>query len=254
MIDIHSHILPGLDDGAGDPETALEMVQAYLELGFEKVVATPHLIEKSGFKITAEQIREKVWELNQKIGSNNLKLTILAGGEYYLDQPFINLAERYWPLSKLNDSCYVMIELPGLFLPDYLKFSVLETKVKNPELRKALPFLRIILAHPERNEEIAKNPIANIQKLREQGFFIQVNLGSLVGFYGNGTKKASELLVKKKLVDLVASDAHSPRQLKELVPSALKIVEKLAGKEFLEMVIKINPEKVLNGEYLETID
>jgi len=254
MIDIHSHILPGLDDGAGDPETALEMVRAYLELGFEKAVATPHLIEKSGYKITHQQIKQEVDKLNQEIRSKNLELSVFSGGEYYLDQPFINLAERYWPLTRLNDSCYVMIELPGLFLPDYLKFSVLENKVKNSELRKALPFLRIILAHPERNEKVAQNPIASIQKLREQGFFIQINLGSLVGFYGNPAKKASELLVKNKLVDLVASDAHSPRQLKELVPSALKIVEKLAGKEFLEMVIKINPGKVLNGEYLEAID
>ena len=254
MIDIHSHILPGLDDGAGDTDTALEMVRAYCELGFKKVIATPHIIEKSGYRITHQLIKEKLDALNLEIKKNNLELTILSGGEYYLDQPFIKLAERYWPLTKLNDSCYLMIELPGLFLPDYLKFSILEPKTKNLELKKALPGLRVIIAHPERNEAVAKNPLATIQKLREQGYFIQLNLGSLVGFYGNGAKKAGELLVKNKLVDLVASDAHSPSQLKEIVLPALKVIEKLVGKEFLELMVKINPEKVLKGEYLEAID
>lgn len=248
---MHSHILFGLDDGAKDELMSLEMARAYRELGFEKVVATSHIMEKSGYATTVSDIEEKVRSLNERIGGEGIGLEVMVGAEYYLDREFGAVAESNWPLCRINNSMFVMVEIPSLFAPAYLGLSFFNTRVKNPELKKLLPFLRLVLAHPERNEDVIKRPEATIKRLKEQGVYIQMNLGSLVGYYGRAVRKASEKMLKYKMVDLIATDAHSQDQLRTIVPDGLQRLRRLAGEKAVRVLLNVNPAKVLAGEPLE---
>ena len=251
MIDIHSHILPGIDDGAGDESVSLEMARAYRELGFEKVVASSHMTGKSETPVTSADIESKVKALNEKISENGIKLEIIAGAEYYLDRDFTDIAESLWPLARINNSFFVLVEMPALFMPASLGLSFFNTRVKNPELKKLLPVLRLIMAHPERNEEVIKRPESAVKNIKEQGVYIQMNLGSLTGYYGKTVKKAAEQILKLKMVDLIGTDAHSPEQLRAMVPEGIQRLQKIAGQKAVDVLMKINPSKVLAGEPLE---
>jgi protein-tyrosine phosphatase len=249
MIDIHSHILFGLDDGAKNEEESIGMAGAYAELGFETVVASSHIIEKSLNLITRQNIRDRAEYVNGRIAGNGVK--IVPGAEYYLDQPFAGLAERLWPISDINDSGYVLAEMPTLFIPENMGVCSLNHKTENPELRKKLPYIFIIIAHPERNQEVIKKPEANVRRLKEQGLFIQLNLGSFVDYYGKAVRKAAEAILKAGLVDVVATDSHTPEQVRTMIPGGLERLEKLAGKSGLDLLLNGNPSRVLAGEQLE---
>jgi protein-tyrosine phosphatase len=251
MIDIHSHILPGMDDGARDESISLEMARIYQELGFEKVVASPHMSGKSENPVTSADIELKVKALNEKISGDGTRLEIVPGGEYYLDRDFSDIAESLWPLARINNSLFVLVEMPALFIPASLGLSFFNTKIKNPELKKLMPFLRLVMAHPERNEEVIKRPEAAVKSIKEQGVYIQMNLGSLTGYYGKTVKKAAEQILKLKMADLVGTDSHSPDQLRTMVPEGLQRLEKIAGEKAVEVLLKVNPQKVLAGEPLE---
>lgn len=251
MIDIHSHILPGLDDGAKTEADSLEMARIYRKIGFEKIVATPHIMKKSGYQPTSFEIDEKINELNQKIQEEGIGIEVFPGAEYYVEGSFISLAEQLWPMKRINHTCYILVEMPALFVNHNLGLSFFNPNVKNQELRKELPFLRLILAHPERNEEVIKRPEAYIQRFKEQGMYIQMNLTSILGYYGKAVKKAAEIMLKTKMVDIIATDAHSPDQLISTIPQALERLEKLAGKKAIDVLLKINPFKIFSGETLE---
>lgn len=249
MIDIHSHLLAGIDDGAEREEDTLRMAEIYKQFGFSKVVATPHINEKSGYFIGKSELEERCRSWNEKF--SELGLELLVGAEYYLEQNFVKFAEKYWPLITINNSYFLLVELPVLFPPSGLSISVFEIRSRNQELAKILPFLRLILAHPERNEETLKNPELSARRLREQGIYIQINLGSLIGLYGKPVRKCAELFLKKRLVDLVATDAHSPDQLKMVLEEGLARLRKLVGDKWCRVLMEVNPSRVLAGEPLE---
>jgi len=251
MIDIHSHILYGLDDGANDESASLKMARSYQELGFEKTVASPHITDKSGHQTSSAEIEQRTRSLNEKIVAEGVNLGLILGAEYYLDRDFTDIAEANWPLVRINNSLFILVEMPALFMPATLGLSFFNTRAKNPELKKLLPFLRLILAHPERNEDVISKPESSIKRIKEQGVYIQMNLGSLVDYYGKTVRKAAEQILKLKMVDLIATDAHSPEQLAAIVPQGLKRLRKLAGEKAVHVLLKVNPAKVLAGEPLE---
>jgi protein-tyrosine phosphatase len=248
MIDVHSHILHGIDDGANDEAASLEMARSYQELGFEKVVASPHITGKVETALTAAQIESRVRTLNDRIRQSGIKLEVVAGAEYYLERDFLDIADSVWPLSRINNSMFVLVEMPALFMPANLGISFFNNKVKNPELKKLLPFLQLIIAHPERNEGVIKDPERAAARIKEQGVYIQMNLGSLTGYYGKTVKKAAEQILKLGLVDLVGTDSHAPEQVRTMVPEGLLRLRKLAGDEAVKLLMQDNPEKVLAGE------
>ncbi len=253
MIDLHSHILPGLDDGAQSEEDTLRMAELYQSYGFTRVVASPHIRENSEYLVRKEDLEEMVADWNHRFQSMGINLQLLPGAEYYLDGSFSELAERLWPIIRLNNSYYTLVEMPVLFLPKYLGVSFFNPQIHNPELKKLIPFLRLILAHPERNEEVLKNPQLALRELKEQGLYIQINLGSLVGLYGKLVKKTAELFVKRNLTDLIATDAHSPEQLERILSEGIPRLKKLLGEKRFNLLMKTNPELVLAGEPLEPI-
>jgi protein-tyrosine phosphatase len=255
MIDLHCHILPGLDDGSRNMEESVAMARLAREYGVSAIACTPHVHAQArplGLQITRERIGDAVEGLREALRQNGVDMEIYSGAEYYLDKPFPLLLEENHPLATINNTNYVMVEFPMLHLPPYLEYSILKSDLDDEELRELIPFLRIIVAHPERNQEVMRNP-ERVERLKESGAIMQMNLGSLMGIYGKPIRRTAEKLLKKGLFDLVASDAHSENHIRAVFKGAEKKIRKLAGDRAFHLLWEDNPQRIARGEDIELL-
>jgi protein-tyrosine phosphatase len=192
VIDIHSHIIFGVDDGARDIDESIKMIEAAIKEGIHSIIATPHFhnhildtnTTHDNFRALVE--RTKDMEVNLGLG---FEITL---------NPLIKNAISLIKNHKLNKTEYILVESP-YFIFNEKSFDLLDLLSING--------FKLIIAHPERNLGYLKNKKL-FQKIKESGYFIQVNVGSLTGFYGKKVKKVAKYLIKHRLVDFVASDAH----------------------------------------------
>ncbi|USK33687.1 tyrosine protein phosphatase [Bacillus sp. F19] len=197
MIDIHSHILPNLDDGASSYEEALLIAKAAVNEGITTIIATPH--HQNGTYINSKnKIIEKVDELNLLLNKENIPLTILPGQETRIHGDLLNELEEDVIL-PLNHSNYVFIELPSGHVPRYTEKMLFDIQMKG---------LTPIIVHPERNSEIVENPDL-IYKLVSMGALTQITASSLTGHFGKNIKKFTLQLIESQLTHFIASDVHS---------------------------------------------
>lgn len=250
-IDTHCHILPGVDDGAETLEQSVAMARTLAEQGFSAVIATPHVMDQAGYRHSRESIRAKTEELNHALSSAGLSIQVFPGAEYYLHTGLPDLLKLYHPLSTMAGGFYVLVELPVMHLPPYLEYSNLPRPADPPELRKTLPYLRPVIAHPERNSQVLRD-VRCLLPLRQRGYYFQVNLESLLGWGGKPALKTMKKMAKAGLIDLVGSDGHHPAGLAELLPAWRKKVEKILGRDLARRVLEENPERVLRNQPLET--
>jgi len=220
--DIHSHILPGIDDGSPDIETSLKLVKGICELGITRTVATPHVIADL-YRNTPATISNALEKLKLACTDQQLPIEISAAAEYMLDDYFLRLlrngeqilridkniilTEQSFasPTSNLNEISFEMVT--GGYLP--------------------------IMAHPERYHFYHSDYDA-YSSLKDMGFLLQVNMLSLIGYYGKPVAKAAKYLFEQNMVDLVGTDMHHDRHLEALQhPKNLALFDKyLAGKEY----------------------
>jgi protein-tyrosine phosphatase len=197
LIDIHSHILPKLDDGAGSFEEAVQIAKAAVEEGITKIIATPH--HQNGKYINHKQlIIEKVDELNLLLTKENVPLVILPGQETRINGDLLIEIEKDLIL-PLNHSNYVFIELPSGHVPRYTEQMLFDIQLKG---------LTPIIVHPERNSEIIENPDL-LYKLVSKGALTQITASSLTGHFGKNIKKFTLQLIEAQLTHFLASDVHS---------------------------------------------
>ena len=194
--DIHSHILPGLDDGSPDIETSLELVKALSDAGINRLICTPHIIADI-YRNTPATINSALEILKKGCLKNDLHTDITAGAEYMLDDYFMELLRTKQPLLTLRKN-YVLTELSYATSPNNLEQISFEININN---------YQPLLAHPERYFYYHDNYNA-YYRLKDLGFFLQVNLLSLTGHYGKQVTKAAQFLFKNNLVDFVGSDIH----------------------------------------------
>jgi protein-tyrosine phosphatase len=197
MIDIHNHILPVLDDGAAHMEESLDMAKQAVSQGIHTVFATPH--HANGRYLNESPIIENsVQELNGRLQEANIPLQILNGQEIRVYHELLDdLAEG--KAMTLHHSRYILLELPSHGIPTNLHEVLHELKVLN-----MIP----IIAHPERNREIAEDP-AKLRKLVELGALSQVTAHSVLGVFGKSVQRLSLELCKQNLTHFLASDAHN---------------------------------------------
>jgi len=232
MIDIHCHILPSLDDGPLTIEDAIEMARIAGEEGITDIVATPH-VKENIYPVGA--ISEKTHALQHEIDRNNIPVNIHQGGEiFYLHHASLDVLNRF----SINQTRYVLIEFPPTHLP-----TIYETVVFNITINGYAP----IIAHPERNLSIIKNPVL-IHDLKKKGALIQLTAGSLTGYFGRDVQICSEYLMQKKWVHLIASDAHSADYRPPALQNAFDRAKKLGGEHYAGMLFNDNPRKILNNE------
>lgn len=219
MIDLHSHILPGVDDGAGDLAEALGIARHSAEQGIKKIVATPHWLT-DGYGLTPEETTERIVELQASIAQAGIELTVLPGAEVLITPELGRLLEL-GVVSTINHSRYLLLELPFSEIPDYTENVLYDLKVMG-----YIP----VLAHPERYQDIITDPNLLYYWVKE-GVLAQLNAGSLLGDFGLRVQQTAEILVQHNLVHLLGSDVHSTgRRKQSLQPAFVRLRELIGGK------------------------
>jgi protein-tyrosine phosphatase len=195
--DIHSHLLPGIDDGVNSFEEAVDIVRGFHELGYKKLITTPHIMSDF-YKNTPETINEKLIELQERVSKEDLPIEIEAAAEYYLDEQFLGLIEQKKPILTFGDQ-FVLFETSFTSKPLYLKEVVFKLQTNG---------YRPVLAHPERYLYLWDNK--NIaHELYESGVVLQLNLNSISGHYSKPVQKMAKYLLEQQMITMIGSDCHN---------------------------------------------
>lgn len=233
-IDIHSHILPGMDDGARNIEQSLEMLRIAEEQGICIMYATPHYMPGKG-KPSIERIERKIRELQDAADQAGIRVSIRPGVEYYYMEEILELFEQ-GKVITLGDSNCVLIE----FDP-----SADRLYIRNA-LEEVISFgYTPILAHVERYISMMEKGFTYVEEYRNMGVMMQVNSASVSGDVGKKTQKNVKAMLKKHLIDFVATDAHSARSRAPYMEKTAKLLEKKYGKKYRDQLLHENATKYL---------
>ncbi len=198
--DIHSHFIPGIDDGAQTPEESIALLQRMQQLGYKKVITTPHVMSDH-YRNTPEIILRGRDALREIIAKENIALELDAAAEYYLDHEF-EAQVKAKSLLTFGDA-YVLFELPFIAEPPMLDRVVFELQTAG---------YRPVLAHVERYF-FYHSRYDRILALREKGVLLQLNINSIGGYYSPAVRKLAERLIDDKQIDMLGSDCHHIRHL-----------------------------------------
>ena len=240
MIDLHSHILPGLDDGAQTMDNALEMARIAQEDGIEKIVATPHLFRNDFTPQDLGIIEEKRLELVEALDKNNIDVEILAGAEVHISHNLIDEIRKNRAYLVIHKSSYMFAEFPS----DHV-FS----GVKNLFFELMSEGITPIIAHPERNSVFRRNP-AMLYELVQTGAFCQVNSGSITGIYSVRSQDAVNQFLGLGLVHFIASDCHNSSSIPPKLSEAVKKAAEIIGEKNASFLVRDNPQAVLDNKEL----
>ena len=198
MVDMHSHIIYGIDDGSKSKEMTLEMLKLSIECGVKKIVATPHYM-KGRFNVEYSEVKDKVNELRQMVSEEKLDIEIYYGQEVYYRENILEYYEE-GAIGTINDSRYMLIELPMM---EFDVNSVIDN-LYELTLKGIIP----IIAHPERYIPFIKKP-SLINDFIKEGYLFQLNAGSIVGDFGKEVKKLALNYLGNGVYYICGSDAHS---------------------------------------------
>lgn len=240
MIDIHSHILPFVDDGAKDVETAFEMLKMASDASTSAVVLTPHSNLYENDKNLLFELNFVFEAFKKKVKKEAIHIDIYLGGEIFANDDVIDLAKNR-VLPTINNSRFMLIEFDFYTSSRY----IMQT-VKTLSLMGYVP----IVAHPERYECIKKSPTSSVEILNNGGL-LQINKGSILGDFGAGAKLCAHELLSHRLAQFVASDAHSTDYRNMDMELAFDIISNEISEDMAIRLFKTNPEAVLNNEKLK---
>ncbi|MEM8525983.1 MAG: CpsB/CapC family capsule biosynthesis tyrosine phosphatase [Bacteroidota bacterium] len=219
--DMHSHLIPGIDDGAQNIEESVHLIRGLMEMGYEKIITTPHIYQEY-YPNTSGIIRSGLEKLKRHLQEVGIQIEIEAAAEYFLDEHFEQLVKADDILTFGNNNVLVEMsfyyETPKVF--DYI--FQLRSKGYNP-----------ILAHPERYIYYAQE-FEKYEQFKDRGCLLQMNILSLLGYYGKPIQQNAMRLVKEDLVDLIGTDLHKDRQLQAIKAGLnnAKLVKLLERREF----------------------
>lgn len=202
--DMHSHLIPGIDDGSPDMETSISLIRSLVDLGFKKIITTPHIFSDI-YPNTPEIIGAGYKEVIAEIERQKIPVEFRAAAEYLMDEIFTGLLDRKKPLLTVKDKV-VLVEL---------SFAVPTINLMEILFNMQLEGYQPILAHPERYLYFGANK-AWYDQLKGAGCLFQINLLSLAGYYGKGQLELAQYLIKKKYVDFLGTDLHHERHLEVL--------------------------------------
>jgi protein-tyrosine phosphatase len=202
--DIHSHLIPGIDDGAQNMDESIALVKDLYYLGFRKIVTTPHIMADF-YKNTPEIILSGLDKLKLALRNEGIIVDISAAAEYYLDEFFVDKIGKE-ELLTFGDN-YVLFELSFINKQPNLADVIFQLKTNG---------YKPVLAHPERYRYWNKNIVAECEKIKETGAYLQLNTISLTGFYGKDVRKNARDLIDSGLIDFIGSDTHKTRHLQAL--------------------------------------
>jgi len=208
LVDVHSHFIPGIDDGSQSVEESVELIRGLVDMGIKKIITTPHILHGS-YNNTPESIREGLEKLKPELVKAGLNIQIECAAEYYFDDYFLKqlMAEN---LITFGNN-HVLFELPAMMKPSQLEEAIFEMNTRG---------YTPVLAHPERYTYLHSPNLEMYDKIKTAGVLLQLNLLSLTGYYSKPIQKAARALVKAGMIDLVGSDMHNKRHL-DALPAVL---------------------------------
>lgn len=206
LTDIHSHVLPGIDDGAKDLEQSCDLLKGLLNLGFKSFVFSPHVMGDY-FPNNNESIEKALQQLENKISINNINTKVAAAAEYFYDDRLINFLEND-ELRTIGNTKYFLFEISFKMRPHGLKQFIYDAQLKgyNP-----------VLAHPERYKYLSE---ADLKDFAQRGVLFQLDLMALTGHYGKDERKKAEFLIDNDMYSFVGTDVHHYGHL-EVIKKAL---------------------------------
>ncbi len=221
--DMHSHILPGVDDGSPDVATSLQLMRGLADMGYDTLIATPHIMADI-HRNDKHTIQHAYEQLKQAAETDPTLPKVRFAAEFMMDEGFGHLVKQDALIPLAGDQ-YLLVETPYLHRPLNL-----ESYIFNLRAIGYTP----VLAHPERYHYLFDKP-EEYERLKELGCLFQVNLLSLMGYYGKSEKYAAEWLLEEGLVDLLGTDLHHERHLKRLLNFTVdqKLVKVLENGSFL---------------------
>lgn len=202
--DMHSHLLPGIDDGSPDMEISVALVRGMKDLGFKKLITTPHIMWDM-YKNTHSIISEKLAELRKRLKEEQIDIEIEAAAEYFIDDYMEDLLERKEPLLSFGNKM-VLVEFSMASPPFDLKEVLFELQIQG---------YQPVIAHPERYIYLEHSK-SFYSELKDAGYFFQLNILSLHGHYGRSVMELAHYLAKKEYYDLIGTDLHHLGHLEAL--------------------------------------
>ena len=219
--DMHSHLVPGIDDGAPDLDTSLQLIKEFAKLGYKKVITTPHILWDI-YPNTPEIITNGIQQVKNAILEAGIDIEIKAAAEYFIDEHFTTELKNKKPLLTLQDNL-VLVEFSMLNAPMDLQEVLFELLMQN---------YQPVIAHPERYTYLARKKEI-FDEFKTAGCYFQLNLLALTGYYGNSVQELAGYLIKKEYYDYAGTDVHHLKHLaalQKLASSSLLKKLKDAGK------------------------
>jgi protein-tyrosine phosphatase len=235
MIDIHSHILPGLDDGSKSWEMTVEMCRLAIEDGITHMVATPHADES--YSYNRDRVREVVVELDRRIGD---QITFSIGCDFHLSYDNVEDAMTHPQRYTISAKGYLLVELSDYGIPP---------KISDTFFKLQSAGMTPIITHPERNAILQSQPELILGWV-EAGCLVQVTASSVTGSWGDTAQRIAIWLLDHNAVHVLATDAHDDKNRPPILSQAREAVSKSFGVELARALVLDNPAAIVAGQFL----
>ncbi|RZB29824.1 MAG: protein-tyrosine phosphatase [Desulfobacteraceae bacterium Eth-SRB1] len=239
MIDMHTHILPGLDDGPDDIDESIRMCRMAADDGIHTIVATPHML-KGIYNFSKKDALKKVGELNFTLKAKNIPLTILPGAEIVMDPDILSLIQKGVLLTINDCGSHIFLELT-----DYFPKEQIENFIKNLTANNMIP----IIAHPERNMTIQRN-VTILSRFVKAGALSQITAMSITGGFGTCAQKTSKKILESGLAHIIATDAHSSTWRPPILSNGVRAAKEIIGEDNAFKMVTKTPKLIIQREAL----
>ncbi|MFQ5636988.1 MAG: tyrosine-protein phosphatase [bacterium] len=240
MIDIHSHVLPEIDDGPKSWQETMDMVYQAQEDGIEEIAITHHILSNLAYE-REDEIITKFHELQERIRAAGLNIQIHLGAEIYA-QADMQLSHTISTYN--NNKKYFLVEFPMQGIPRFVGERFFDL---------ILDGMVPIIAHPERNMSVIRDP-ERAYEFVQRGALLQMNAGSIVGRHGSQSRQTAKVLLNSDLIHFVGSDAHNTRSRPMKLRSAMNAVAEGWGEQRAKALFRKNPVKAIRGEKITPPD
>lgn len=241
MIDLHAHILPGLDDGAVDMDEAIRMCRVAESDGIDTIVATPHT--GNGVYMNGRDcILAAVADLNRRLREEGMSVKILPGADVHVNHDMAGMLAAGNAMTVNDRGRFMMVELPHHMIPPNFQDWIFALKLKG---------ITPIITHPERNLSIKKH-MEELHAWVKLGALVQITAMSLTGHFGDGARQSAREMLKGNLVHFIATDAHSVKHRPPVLSRARDAAAKLIGETEADHLVVTNPRSILEGKPVDS--
>lgn len=234
MIDVHSHLIPNIDDGSKSVSETISLIKEARDVGFTDIILTPHYM-MNYYEADIEEAKLWKQKLQEILNEELIEVNLHLGMEVYITDDLMDKIEQN-KIITLSDSKYLLMELPlnsNVHFMDDVIFKLINNGITP------------IIAHPERYKIVQEN-LEVVEKLIEMGCLIQSNYASILGYYGKHAQKTMKKLLKNNLINFLGTDTHRKNTIYPMVPKSIKKISKIIGEEQTKGIIK-NAEIILNN-------